>query len=477
LVLLAQNQTGLNNLFKLISESYNEENYYRYPRVDYAMLDKYSEGIIAASACLGGPYAGNYWANREEGPEAVREAMRETTRQFVKIFGDRWHGELQWNGIPEQHELNQYIIEMHHEFGIPLISTADSHYPNPDAWKDRELYKRLGWLGKGKPDWMENTDLPTGVEEIGYEIYPKNGNQMWDSYKYYSKTAGVEYDDQLVMDSITRTHDIAFKMIEDFVPDTTVKLPDFVVPAGHTATQALVNYALEGLRNRGLHENKEYTDRLKMELDVIDDRGFSKYFLTMKAISDKANEVQLTGPGRGSAAGSLVAYVLGITQIDPIKYGLLFERFLRKDATDYPDIDYDVAEPMELKERLMEDWGKNSVIPISNWNTLQLKSLIKDISKFYGVPFIEVNKVTSQMIFEATPAAKARHGIKAGVYTPTWQEVMELSPSLRGFLVKHPHIKTHVEALVGQVRSCSRHAGGVLIADNLNEHMPIISSY
>jgi len=476
LVLLAQNQTGLNNLFKLISESYNEENYYRYPRVDYKMLDKYSEGIIAASACLGGPYAGNYWANREQGPEAVREAMRETTREFVKIFGDRWHGELQWNNIPEQHELNQYIIEMHHEFGIPLISTADSHYPNPNAWKDRELYKRLGWLGKGKPDWMENTDLPTGVEEIGYEIYPKNGNQMWDSYKYYSKTAGVEYDDQLVMDSITRTHDIAFKMIEDFVPDTTVKLPDFVVPAGHTATQALVNYALEGLRNRGLHENKEYTDRLKMELDVIDDRGFSKYFLTMKAISDKANEVQLTGPGRGSAAGSLVAYVLGITQIDPIKYGLLFERFLRKDATDYPDIDYDVAEPMELKERLMEDWGKNSVIPISNWNTLQLKSLIKDISKFYGVPFIEVNKVTSQMIFEATPAAKARHGIKAGVYTPTWEEVMELSPSLRGFLVKHPHIKTHVEALVGQVRSCSRHAGGVLIADDLNEHMPIISS-
>jgi len=144
--------------------------------------------------------------------------------------------------------------------------------------------------------------------------------------------------------------------------------------------------------------------------------------------------------------------------------------------TNMPDIDYDVSNPMELKERLMEDWGKNSVIPISNWNTLQLKSLIKDISKFYGVPFIEVNKVTSQMIFEATPAAKARHGIKAGVYTPTWEEVMELSPSLRGFLVKHPHIKTHVEALVGQVRSCSRHAGGVLIADDLNEHMPIISS-
>ena len=185
------------------------------------------------------------------------------------------------------------------------------------------------------------------------------------------------------MNSITETHNIAFNRVEDFVPDTSVKLPDFVVPAGFTATSALVNYSLEGLRQRNLHENKEYTDRLKMELEVIDDRGFSKYFLTMKAISDKANEVQLTGPGRGSAAGSLVAYVLGITQIDPIKYGLLFERFLRKDATDYPDIDYDVAEPMELKEQLMDDWGKNSVVPISNWNTLQLKSLIKDISKFY----------------------------------------------------------------------------------------------
>jgi len=477
LVLLAQNQTGLNNLFKLISASYKEENFYRYPRVDYKMLAEHSEGVIAASACLGGPYAGNYWENRDEGPEAVREAMRETTRRFVEVFGDRWYGELQWNNIPEQHELNQYIIEVCQEFDVTLISTADSHYPNREAWKDRELYKRLGWLGKGTPAWAEdNTELPAGVEEIGYELYPKNGNQMWDAYKYYSKVGGHEYDDELVMNSITETHNIAFNRIEDFVPDTTVKLPDFVVPAGFTDAEALVNYALEGLRQRGLHESEEYTDRLQMELDVIEDRGFSKYFLTMKAISDKANAVQLTGPGRGSAAGSLVAYVLGITQIDPIKYGLLFERFLRRDATDYPDIDYDVAEPMDLKEMLMEDWGKNSVIPISNWNTLQLKSLIKDISKFYGVEFGEVNKVTSTMIAEATPAAKMKHGIKAGVYAPTWQEVMELSPSLRGYLIKYPHIKTHVEALVGQVRSCSRHAGGVLIADDLNEHMPIISS-
>tara|TARA_R110002020_G_scaffold6878_12_gene29207 strand:- start:9596 stop:13048 length:3453 start_codon:yes stop_codon:yes gene_type:complete len=476
LILLAQNQTGLSNIFKLISESYKEENFYRYPRVDFDLLEKYSDGVIAASACLGGVYAGNYWENRDNGPEAVLDAMRVTTRRMIEIFGERWHGELQWNKIPEQHELNKYIIKMHEEFGIPLISTADSHYPSPDAWKDRELYTRLGWLGKGGlPEYMD-AELPIEVEDIGYEIYPKNGDQMWESYKKYSAETNSAYDDDLVFDSIVKTHYIAHEIIEDFEPDVTVKLPDFVVPKGATATGALTQIAIDGLRSRNLHIKKNYVERLKMEIKTIDDRGFSKYFLTMKAIVDKANGVQLTGPGRGSAAGSLVAYVLGITQIDPIRYGLLFERFLRRDATDYPDIDYDVAEPMGLKEMLAQDWGHNTVVPISNWNTLQLRSLIKDISKFYGIPFTEVNKVTGVMMKEATPEAKRRHGIKAGVYAPTWKEVMELSPSLRGFLIKYPDLKTHVEALVGQVRSCSRHAGGVLIADDLDKRMPLINS-
>ena len=348
LILLAQNQTGLQNIFKLISESYKSENFYRYPRMDYDLLAKYGEGIIAASACLGGVYAGNFWENREEGDEAVLNAMRETTRRMVAIFGDRWYGELQWNNVPEQHKLNQFIIKMHEEFGIGLISTADSHYPNRDAWKDRELYKRLGWLGKAAPSY-ESTELPIDVDEIGYELYPKNGDQMWESYKKYSVECGVEYDDDLVLQSIKHTHEIAHQRIEDFLPDNTVRLPDFVVPAGYTATQALVNMSIEGLRVKGLHNDKEYTERLRHELTVIDDRGFSKYFLTMKAIADRANDCMLTGPGRGSAAGSLVAYALGITQIDPIQYGLLFSRFLRSDATDYPDIDYDVAAPMELK--------------------------------------------------------------------------------------------------------------------------------
>jgi DNA polymerase-3 subunit alpha len=477
LVLLAQNQTGLSNLFKLISESYQPENFYRYPRIDYALLKKYNEGIIASSACLGGVYAGNYWEHREEGAEAVLEAMRESTRQMIDIFGDRWYAEIQWNNIKEQHELNQYVIQVAKEFGVELVTTADSHYPNPDAWKDRELYKRLGWLGKGRPSWAEEeSQLPAGVEEIGYELYPKNGDQMWESYKQYSKEQGFEYDDNLVMKSIEETHRIAHERIEEFLPDNTVRLPNFVVPAGFTDTQALVNYALEGLKDRGLHTNKEYTDRLRHELHVIDERGFSKYFLTMKSVADLATGMMLAGPGRGSAAGSLVAYSLNITQVDPIRHNLLFSRFLRSDATDYPDIDYDVSDSMALKEKLVKKWGEDCVAPISNWNTLQLKSLIKDISKLYGIEFTEVNTVTSVMIREATPDAKRKHGIKAGVYVPTWEEVIEFSPALKTYLNKYPQVKTHVEGLVGQVRSCSRHAGGVVIGENLDSHMPLINS-
>ena len=299
---------------------------------------------------------------------------------------------------------------------------------------------------------------------------------MWESYLRYSAVAGEQYDDDVILESITKTHYIAHELIEDFMPSTEVRLPDFVVPPGVSAMAALTKMCIEGLRTKGLAENDAYIARLKKELYVIKDRGFSKYFLTMNAIADVANDLMLTGTGRGSAAGSLVAYVLGITQIDPIKYDLLFERFLRSDATDYPDIDYDVAEPMALKQKLIDDWGENCVVPISNWNTLQLRSLIKDISKFYGIPFTEVNAVTSKMMDEATGLAKKKHGIKAGVYNPSFQEVMEYSDSLKRFLGKYPHIKTHVEALCGQVRSCSRHAGGVVIAENLDNYMPLINS-
>ena len=482
LILIAMNQKGLNNIFKMVSESHKGDYFYRKPRIDFGLLEKYGEGVIAASACLGGVYAGAYWSKQEEGEEAVMEEMRRLTDRFQSILGDRWYGELQWNRVPQQHELNRFIIQMHKERGLKLISTADSHYPTPEAWQDRELYKRLGWLGRSKPEWLDMS-LPAEVQELECELYPKNAEQMWESYKRYSKECGVEYDDQIILDSIKETETIAFKRIESFMPDNTVRLPNFVVPAGYSEDEYLRRLTTEGLFNILVEQgraNKKtaqvYKVRVDEELAVISERGFSKYFLTMKAVSDKASDMMLTGTGRGSAAGSLVAYALGITQVDPLKYGLLFSRFLRKDAKDYPDIDYDVAEPMELKDHLIEEWGTDCVAPISNWNTLQLKSLIKDISKMYDIEFKEVNIVTGKMISEATPLAKKKHGIKAGLYIPTWEEVLEFSTTLKAFLSKYPQVEKHVKSMVGQYRSCSRHAGGVVIAEDLDKHMPLIQS-
>jgi len=394
------------------------------------------------------------------------------------IFGDRWFGEVQWNNIPEQHELNKYILQVKDEFNLKVISTADSHYPTDTAWKDRELYKRLGFLNRPtKPAWLSD-HLPEDIEEIGYELYPKNGDQMWASYKKYSTECGVEYDDEVIKDTISYTYHIAHNIIQDFLPDDTIKLPDFVIPEGLEAEEVLEEYSFLALKERDLHLNKTYSDRLKHELKIINGQGFAKYFLTMKAIADKANAGWLTGLGRGSAASSLVSYVLGITQIDPIKYNLIFSRFMSENQAQIgmPDIDYDVSDRMALTEKLIEDWGETSVVPISNYNTLQLRSLIKDISKFYEIPFIEVNKVTGVMINEALPHAKAKHGIKAGVYTPTFEEVKEFSPTLQRFFRKYPHVATHVDGIHGSIRAVSRHAGGVVIEQELDKHMPLISS-
>jgi DNA polymerase-3 subunit alpha len=471
LVLLAQNQTGLNNIFTLISKSYKGDNYYRYPRLDYKLLEEYNEGIIASSACLGGIYAGDYWESREEGSEAVLAKMRETTKRMKSIFGDRWYAEVQWNDIEEQHELNHFVIQVAKEMGVKLISTADSHYPRPELWRERTLYKKIGWLNVKGAD----RSLPTSLEEVGYELYPKNGDQMWEAYKKYSDHCRTKYDDDIVLQSIEETYDIAHNRIENFLPDNSVKLPSFVVPPGKSADEALEELAEKGLQDKKLRK-QIYRERMEFELKVIKENKFSQYFLTMKAISDRANELMLTGPGRGSGAGSLVCYLLGITQADPIRWDLQFERFMRTNQKDYPDIDYDAAEAARLKETLIEEWGSDKVVPITNWNTLQLKSLIKDIAKFYDVPFMEVNAVTSKMMAEATPLAKKKHGIKAGVYTPTFEEVMEYSVTLQNFLDKYPEIKTHVNTLYGQVRSASRHAGGVIITENVDTCMPLINS-
>jgi DNA polymerase-3 subunit alpha len=478
IVLLAQNQKGLENIYEMVSKSYSGDYFYRKPRIDWELLKKHQEGVIVLTACLGGIAAGSMWKKQEEGEDAIVEDMIANLTKFRDTFGDRFYAELQWNNIPEQHLLNKCLIKVAGQLGLKLVSTCDSHYPRPDAWRDREVYKRLGWLGK-MPDWMDD-NIPESVEEIGYELYPKNAQEMWESYKRYSDDLDMCYSDDLVMESITNSATIAFEQIEDFLPDTSVQLPSFMVPSDKSADEALADLAEEALSKylRGTDKTtkRHYRKRLEEELDVISSQNFSEYFLATKAITDFSWNYTFVGPARGSAAGSLLAFLLKITQIDPLKWNLPFERFLTRGSDGFPDIDIDFSDNSLIKDKMVEEWGEDSVAFISNYNTLQLSSLIKDISKREGVDFTEVNIVTKAMLTEATPRAKKKHGIKAGVYTPTFEEVCEYSETLQEFFRKYPQIQSQVFGLIGQPRSIGRHAAGAIIGDYLPSKMPLISS-
>ena len=478
IVLLAQNQKGLENIYEMVSKSYSGDYFYGKPRIDFDLLSKHSEGVIVTTACLGGIAAESMWKNQEEGHDAIVADMMQNLTKFRDLLGDRFYGELQWNNIPEQHLLNKAIITVASKLNIKLVSTCDSHYPRPDAWKDREVYKRLGWLGK-TPAWMDD-NIPDSVEEIGYELYPKNAHEMWQAYQKYSSECEYSYDDSVVMESITNTAFIAFQQIEDFLPDTSVQLPSFMVPNDKSADEALRELSEKALKNylRGADQTtkRHYNKRLEEELDVISSQKFSEYFLATKGITDFSWNYTFVGPARGSAAGSLLAFLLKITQIDPMKWNLPFERFLTRGSDGFPDIDIDFGDNSLIKEKMVEEWGEDSVAFISNYNTLQLSSLIKDISKREGVDFTEVNKVTKAMFVEATPIAKKAHGIKAGVYTPTFEEVCNYSETLQEFFRKYPHIESQVFGLIGSPRSIGRHAAGAIIGDYLPKKMPLITS-
>ena len=480
-LLLAQNDQGLKNLFTLVTLSHSKEDgyFYRKPRIDYELLKKYNQGIIASTTCISGVFAGIVWQNPEATQEQLIELMCPHIDKFLDIFGkDRFLVELQWNAIPEQHKLNLAKIEIAKKYGLTLISTVDSHYPRPELWKSREVYKRLAWLNRThKPAWIEEA-IPESVNEMGYELYPKNGDQMFSDYKKYAERCDhlSSYDDEIIRQSIENTYKVAHEWIGNVTLDTSAKLPGFLLETGMDENEELKKRCYEVLKAKNLSTNVQYVERLEQELKVVQDRKFSKYFITAEQIAVNGRKKMLMSPGRGSSGGSLIAYLLNITQIDPIKWGTMFSRFLRSDATDFPDIDMDFSREDELKSDLESLWGRDSVVRISNWNTLQLKSLIKDISKLLEIPYEEVNQVTTKMMKEATPLAKAKNGIKSGVYTPTWEEVLEFSESLQNFLEVYPQVATHIKPLMGQVRSGSTHAGGVVISEKIGQNMPLILS-
>ena len=470
LVGIAKNAKGLANLFTLVKKSY-KYGFYRYPRIDFDMLKEHGEGLHISTACLGGIYSNRILRGVAHGQsrEKIQHELTYLSDRFLDCVGDNFNLELQFNKIDKQHVVNDYLIEHHKLTGIPLIATADSHYPTQDKWQARELYKKLGWLGK-----RDGMTLPQ-YEELQCELFPKNASQMWDEFKDgYSNHDFYKGNEELVKGAIERTHDIVWNECEDTWVDGEAKLPKIVVP-GKTPFKHLSDLVKEALVREGLADNKEYVDRAKEELSDIKFLGHESYFITMYEIFKKAETKTLFGPARGSGGGSLVNYLLGITQLDPIPYNLLWSRFLGRHRVSWPDIDTDAGDRDELINAARELYGDDAVIPVSNFNTLKLKSLIKDISKFHGVPFDEVNKLTGPLQEEVMALARDENQEKS-VFVLKHEDCMKYSPSYQEFMEKYPEVGEHVATLFMQNRSVGRHAGGVIVADpkDLQESMPII---
>lgn len=489
LVVIAKNQTGLGNLFTLVKKSF-KYGFYRFPRIDFKMLKEHGEGLVVSTACVGGLPSGLIYSQFPDkrfaelhpdllqGPEAEAAVKKiggdldNMVDRFVDCVGqDNFFLELQFNELPAQHLTNRCLIDAAVRNGIPLVATADSHFPSPDKWQARELYKKLGWIGAK----LDKTMLPR-LEDMKTMLYPKNASQMWDEFlKGHEQYDFYQGHEELVRDAIERTHDIAWEKCEDTWIDVSGKLPKFGTPE-KSAFSMLADLVKEGLIREGLADKPEYVARAKEELSDIKYLGHEAYFLAMQKIFDVAVNKTLLGPGRGSGAGSLVNFLLGITQIDPIPYGLLWSRFLGRHRVSWPDIDTDAGDRDVLIDAARDLFGDDAVIPVSNFNTLKLKSLIKDIAKFYDVPFDEVNAMTGPLQDEVMAHAKDENQEKS-VFVLKHEDCMKYSERYRHFMEKYPDVATHVETLFMENRSIGRHAGGVIIAppEDLERTMPIIS--
>lgn len=486
LVVLPKSQVGLRNLFNLVTLSYREENFYRYPRIDFRLLKQFGQDLIVSTACIAGlvseavtsmfPDLG--WNDLTwdllDDPSRMQSTLVRVGDVVDRLADCVGRGnvlmEIQFNRIPMQHLVNRAVVEFASREKLPLVVTIDSHYPRREMWKARTIYKKLAWMDHEK---IDPSTLPKTPDDLDCELHVKNAEGVWESYRKYC--SGVPfYDDSVVRDAIERTHDVVHHMIGDVSPDMSVKLPQSVVPEDKTPMKQLTEICGEAMIRKGLASNLIYVERLKRELGVIKTKGFEKYFLLMKEIVDVARECCVRiGPGRGSAAGSLVNYLMGATSIDPVTHGLLFERFLTVERKDLPDIDTDVSDRDALIFGLRKRFGQDNVVYVSNYNVLKLKSLVKDVSKFYGIDFDEVNAVT-RIVEDQVKAATQKHGDDKNMFELTYDASIEHCKAFREFMENHPDVAETVQQIHKQIKSIGKHAGGVVILDDLSDKMPII---
>ena len=448
LVLLAENNTGYHNLMKIVSKGFVEGFYYK-PRVDLEVLREYSEGIIALSACLAGEV--QRLLARDFYEEAVKAALR-----YEEIFGKgNFFLELQDHGISMQQKVNADLIRMSRETGIELVATNDVHYTFADDAKAHDI---LLCIQTGKLVTDENR-----MRYEGGQYYLKSEDEMRLLFPY-------------AVDALENTAKIAERCNVE-IEFGVRKLPKFQVPKefwesdteeGEASWRFLHHLCTEGLKRRYDEITEELTERLDYELSVIKSMGFIDYFLIVWDFIHYAKENDImVGPGRGSAAGSIVAYTLEITDIDPIKYSLIFERFLNPERVSMPDIDVDFCyeRRQEVIDYVVEKYGKDRVAQIVTFGTLAAKGVIRDVGRVLDMPYNQVDAIAKQIPNELNI---------------TLDKALEMNSILRESYDTDPQIKYLIDMskrLEGLQRHTSMHAAGVLISSkSVDDFVPLSKS-
>ncbi len=446
LILLARNKQGYKNLLKLITAAYLEGFYYR-PRIDKELLRAHSEGLIGLSACLGGEVPALLIAGRYE--DAKRTAL-----EYQEILGkENFYLELQDNGIPEQEQVNRELLRLSKDSGIPLVATNDCHYLDMD---DHKAHDALLCIQTGKTVRDENR-----LRFSSETFYMKTPEEMKKAFSY-------------VPEALSNTIRIAERCNLE-LEFGKYHLPHFPVPAGYTLDSYMAELAQKGLEARFAEieavrgpdsiDQGQYRARLESELRMIEKMGFSGYFLIVWDFIRYAKEQSIpVGPGRGSAAGSLVAYSLRITDLDPLPYNLLFERFLNPERVSMPDIDVDFCQDRrdEVLRYVTAKYGADHVTQIVTYGTMKAKAVIRDVGRVLDIPYAEVDKIAKLV--------PDRLNI-------TLKEALEQEPKLKEMTKKEPRTAELLEIalrLEGHRRHASKHAAGVVISQGpLTDYLPL----
>ena len=437
LVLLAENNIGYKNLMKIVSEGYINGFYYK-PRVDFSILEKYSEGIIALSACLGGEVQrhllnGNY------------NKAKEISLKYNKIFGqNNFYLELQDHGLEEQRKINKELIQISKETGIPLVATNDVHYINKE---DYIVHDVLLCIQTGKT--TQDTDR---MKFPSSEFYLKS----YDEMKFL-------FGD--IEEALENTVKIAERCNVE-IDFNTLHLPSYDIPSGYTKEGYLKELCINGLKNRYNTITPEIEGRFNYEFNTIVNMGYTDYFLIVWDFIRFANEKNImVGPGRGSAAGSIVSYALGIIDIDPLEYDLLFERFLNPERVSMPDIDIDFCYERreEVIDYVIEKYGKDKVAQITTFGTMAARGSIRDVGRALNMPYGEVDYIAKQIPMEL--------GINIS-------KALEVNKNLRDMYRTNEEVENLIDialAVEGMPRHTSTHAAGVVISkDPITNYVPLL---